>query len=959
MTEIYPNIKDKNFINKIYNKKEFIINERFSEFTYEDELNDITSLMFKSHQLFIKNYMSVFTPYRKLLVYHAVGSGKTLSAWAAAETFINEFKKYNPNEITPKIYIVGFTKNLFKTEYIKWPDLGFVRIDEMEELIKIKEKSGYDSAEYIKERTNLVSRLTNRKYNGYFKFLGYRELFNKLFKKTDDMSDLDINSDKLNFKLLLKYIKEGKIKVDTELLNTFNNSFLICDEIHNLYNTEKINNQGLAIIYITLFIKNLKSIYLTATPLNNNPREIIDLVNLLCENIDELLEPNYYNELIKRENSVEEIEKLIKDKLTGKISVYEDIDLRYYPKRIILGEKIKNISLLKFKKCNMSDYYFDNYIKLINYNEEENYTTFDVLNKMYEDIILPDNINNDNLILQKPEFWQNKHQLYYDKEKEYSFGQFYNITKLEKYSPKYYNMLNELKNIEGKVFIYHKYIYKSGCNMIASILRENGYIEYNDTINNSTKCSICYKYFNEVHKNHDFLPLKYILYTGSVENNLKKELVQMYNNYNNIKGYYIKTLIGSKVIEEGVSLYGVNNCFVMSFATNISTLMQVIGRVTRKDSHINLDKNKQYVNIHILIHSMTKTQKKIWKKKYNISIPLEEVYSIEEVHYKRKTEDHLEIQFIEKIIKQNAIDGYLYPSNTYDDDLGYIFDPLKDYSVTINYKSLEDFTYIHHDYINNVLDFTIIYIKNILNQYKILHINDIIDFFNQHNYIIEYNTRLINKNFILYIVNKLLIYNNYNNHIINNIYKLENQNYIIRIDDYIILVNDINNIYNDIFNNQIKSKQINCLKFIDNIDNDIISIYKKIEKKLEYDIDFFEFFNYNIPNHILKNQLNISNNIIVKKIMKIFNLNKKEFNSTIGFIDSSHKFKIKNSFFEKGVACNSLKKNDFNLYLINIINLEPNNIKKHSIRELCYLTKITLFKMEIENNFIRYFSLKL
>ena len=94
--------------------------------------------------------------------------------------------------------------------------------------------------------------------------------------------------------------------------------------------------------------------------------------------------------------------------------MYEDIDLRYYPERIIKGEKIKNISLLKFKKCYMSNHYFNNYLNLINYDKHSNFTTFDVVNKIYEDIILPDNLNDDKLIAFKPNSWKDKYQLYYD-----------------------------------------------------------------------------------------------------------------------------------------------------------------------------------------------------------------------------------------------------------------------------------------------------------------------------------------------------------------------------------------------------------------------------------------------------------------------------------------------------------------------------------------------------------------
>ena len=230
-------------------------------------------------------------------------------------------------------------------------------------------------------------------------------------------------------------------------------------------------------------------------------------------------------------------------------------------------------------------------------------------------------------------------------------------------------------------------------------------------------------------------------------------------------------------------------------------------------------------------------------------------------------------------------------------------------------------------------------------------------FFN-HDYIIDYNTRLINKNYILYVINKLLIFNNVNNYIINNLYNI-NDKYIIRIDDYILLINDINNIYSDIFNKQFKSKKINILNYIDNVENDLSSIFKNIEKNINTDVDFLNVFNYNLPNIHLKHLLKNSKHPIIKKIMNIINLNKKQIHNIIGIIDHSHKFKIKNSIFDKGISCSSLKKNDFILYLSDILNLDESQIYNKTIKDLCHLVKIKLFQLELNNKYILYFKFKL
>lgn len=955
-TDIYPNINDTNFLSKIYNKLEFIINERSDAFSYEKEL-DIDGLQLSAHQLFVQNFISIHTPYKKMLLFHAVGTGKTLSAWSAAKTFINEFKKYSKDEVTPKIFIVGFTENLFKLEFTKWTELGFVDDDDINFLSKIKKQYGFHSPEYIKERANIYSRLSDRKYNGFYKFYGYQELYNKLFIKKTGF-DINIDDNETNIHTLLQYIKDGEININHELLESFENSLLICDEVHNTYNSDEINNYGQCILYITYFIKNIKTMFMTATPLNNNAREIIDLMNLLSDNINEYISSDIYDEILSKPNHLELLETLIKKNLKGKISVFENIDLRYYPERIFIGEKIKNINLLKFVKCYMSDYYFDKYLNLINYDKINNSTTFSILNKIFEDIILPDNLNDDKLIINQSSAWKSKNLIDFDVYNGYSFGDLYYYKNLKKYSPKYYEMLMRLNDTVGKVFIYHNNINKSGVNMIASILRENGYIEFDDVTSASTRCSVCKKLFNDRHVNHDFQALRFILYTGLSVKNTLRELIAIYNHPQNIHGHMYKVLIGSRIISEGVTLKEVNDCFIVTLPVNISKMIQVIGRCTRNNTHTNHDIDRQYVNISIFLHSMTDQQKKQFKSHFNVNYDLDKIYSIEEYHYKEKTDNHMDIQHIEKIIKEIAIDGLLYPSNTYDDDLGYMFNPLKDQSISVSYKHIDDFSFIHHNFIDNVLDFTIIYIKNLLNEHKIMHINDILEFFKTHDYIIEFNTKLINENYIRYVINKLLVYNNVNNNIINNYYNIDNKK-IIRIDDYILLVSDINNIYNDIFDTQHKTKTINLLHFVDNVDNDIINIYKNVENSILVLTDFFNVFNNNIPTNILKNELNKSNNKIIKKIMKNAKINKKNINDIIGIIDSSQKFKIKNSVFDKGITCTSLKKTQFILYLSHILHLEPHEITSKTIKELSILTRNILLEMELNDEHTLYFKINL
>ena len=93
---LYPHLDDE-FLNiKIANKEEFKENKLIikidEDFDFEKQSNDICNKDFElaPHQKFIKNFLSMYTPYNGILLYHGLGTGKTCSAIGVAE----ETRKY-------------------------------------------------------------------------------------------------------------------------------------------------------------------------------------------------------------------------------------------------------------------------------------------------------------------------------------------------------------------------------------------------------------------------------------------------------------------------------------------------------------------------------------------------------------------------------------------------------------------------------------------------------------------------------------------------------------------------------------------------------------------------------------------------------------------------------------------------------------------------------------------------
>ena len=242
------------FLQDVQSRKEF------NQLNYHDTgiVKTFMSNVLQLHgpQLFVKNFVNDNTPYKRLFVNWQTGTGKTIAALGIAKDFAAVHK-------TRKIFIIGFTKQLFTNELLTHPEFGFIS---KEELITLNQLQ--NNAEQVGTRSNenkkLVDYLTQLKRRlteqSYHKFYGYKELSNKLFQPTakaiinnfnfKDIFKTSVIKNDMFLEVLEAEIQNGNIIVNEDLINSMKGSLLIADEIHNLYNMETENNYGVAIQYI-------------------------------------------------------------------------------------------------------------------------------------------------------------------------------------------------------------------------------------------------------------------------------------------------------------------------------------------------------------------------------------------------------------------------------------------------------------------------------------------------------------------------------------------------------------------------------------------------------------------------------------------------------------------------------------------------------------------------------------
>tara|TARA_B100000767_G_scaffold273948_1_gene305551 strand:- start:2111 stop:5323 length:3213 start_codon:yes stop_codon:yes gene_type:complete len=267
------------FITKTYAsyKKEL---DKTDSITCERDDNAIFSPM--AHQKIVRDYISKYTPYRGVLLFHGLGSGKTCSSIA-----ITEGLKTDKQIIimTPASLQMNYREELKKCGdllYVKNQFWEFVRIDESDNSdMLITQLSGILglTPEIVREKKGawLVNVTKPTNYNT----LTTREKQNLDIQITSmlDNKYKFINYNGIRQSVLSTLSKNGKI-------NPFDNKVLVIDEAHNFVSRivnklgRKNTLSGDLYNYI-MSAKNARIVLLTGTPIINYPNEVSILFNML------------------------------------------------------------------------------------------------------------------------------------------------------------------------------------------------------------------------------------------------------------------------------------------------------------------------------------------------------------------------------------------------------------------------------------------------------------------------------------------------------------------------------------------------------------------------------------------------------------------------------------------------------------------------------------------------------
>jgi Helicase conserved C-terminal domain/SNF2-related domain len=236
-----------------------------------------------TYQKIVRDYLLSETPYRGLLLYHGLGSGKTCSSIAVAESLLH----------TKKVYILAPASLLdnYRGEIRKCGDPIYA-YEQYWEPRSIQSEEDRDHAKsmdisdaFLDLNRGYFVTIPNRQPN--FRTLPLDQQ-TKIKKQIQDILDKRFN--------FIAYNGISAVNVDRilppEQPHMFDDSVVIIDEAHNMIgsvvNDRMIKRKLYDMIYNA---KNTKVVALSGTPVINRPHEIAFLMNLLRGPIERISIP--------------------------------------------------------------------------------------------------------------------------------------------------------------------------------------------------------------------------------------------------------------------------------------------------------------------------------------------------------------------------------------------------------------------------------------------------------------------------------------------------------------------------------------------------------------------------------------------------------------------------------------------------------------------------------------------
>jgi len=274
-----------NFINSNFESYKISIDKESKEASCETKIGKFTPM---AHQEIVRDYINLYTPYRGLLIYHGLGSGKTCASIGIAESYANIA---TAEGIKNAGEIIVMTPASLRRNYIN--DLKkcgdpMYRLNQFWEFLPTNndEKLISTLSHSLKLSVDTIRKNKGAWYVDIKKEPNYNSL-------TAD-EKLSLN-EQINEMIRSKYrfinyngLRKDHIKGLTEngKINPFSNKVIIIDEAHNFVSRivnklKKPESLSMQLYHLLMDAQDCRIVFLTGTPIINYPNEVAVLFNIL------------------------------------------------------------------------------------------------------------------------------------------------------------------------------------------------------------------------------------------------------------------------------------------------------------------------------------------------------------------------------------------------------------------------------------------------------------------------------------------------------------------------------------------------------------------------------------------------------------------------------------------------------------------------------------------------------
>jgi hypothetical protein len=556
------------------------------------------------HQQFVRRFFgNPSSPYRGILLYHDMGTGKTITSISAAEALKSKqdivvFLKASLEE--------NFLKEIVKCGKLPPNKYTFLHYNglNINTIRKLGGPSFFDNKVIIIDEVhNFISYVKNGKR---VKSFLYDILLNAKNIKLICLSGTPLQNDVGELAILANLLRgsikehvfQGKIEKVSNL-NQFLDEHPHIDEfkLESVINKLKVvltpsgfkkdkNKQVLVKSDITddKVIDEIKSFFVRT---NNNNRKQIAFTYQIQTNTLFSRDINDFNDMfVDKEKETIKNEKLLERKLQGLISFYKNEAQDLFPdmsKPIIVKVAMSPLAFEKYKIIRDNERIQErrNLQKMfINSSDDSKQNqTYKAYSRALGLFTFPEEIPK----VYPSNLSDTSESLHIEREKmmkklEMNADKYLTGKGLKTYGPKYSAFLQMLKKSPGPAMAYSYLTEIEGLGIMQLVLRANGYSKFENIANKSEKYAI--------------------LTSDKGKNDI---ILNVFNHEDNKYGDIIRVLLISQKGAEGMSLRNVRQVHIMEPYWNQVRNKQVIGRASRMDSHSTLPPEERNVKVFIYI----------------------------------------------------------------------------------------------------------------------------------------------------------------------------------------------------------------------------------------------------------------------------------------------------------------------------------------------------------------------